>query len=83
MASPALRLPEPFSADQPVAVSAGSVVASIGLTWAVPGAAFAVPGLLLIVIVMAQAAGGLVWLPVVRRRIGSWGPRRASDAKKD
>jgi hypothetical protein len=66
------------SGAEPVAVSAGSVVASIGLTWAVPGAAFAVPGLLLIVIVLAQAAGGLVWLPVVRRRIGSWGPRRGS-----
>jgi hypothetical protein len=63
---------------EPVAISAGSVVASIGLTWAVPGAAFAVPGLLLIVIVLAQAAGGLVWLPLVRRRIGSWGPRRGS-----
>jgi len=49
---------------------------TLGVAWAVPTMAFGVPGLLLIVILLAQATGGLVWLPVVRRRIGAWGPRR-------
>ena len=46
------------------------------LTWAVPGLVVAVPGLLLVVAVLAQALGGAVWLPVIRRRIGAFGLRR-------
>lgn len=50
------------------------------LTWAVPSLVLAVPGLLLVLAVMAQAVGGVLWLPVIRRRIGSFGlasrPRR-------
>jgi hypothetical protein len=42
-------------------------------TWAVPGLALAVPGLLLVLAVLAQAVGGVLWLPVIRRRIGSFG----------
>lgn len=44
-------------------------------TWAVPSLVLAVPGLLLVLAVMAQAAGGVLWLPVIRRRIGGFGPR--------
>ena len=33
----------------------------------------AVPGLLLVLAVLAQAVGGVLWLPVIRRRIGSFG----------
>jgi hypothetical protein len=43
------------------------------LTWAVPGLVLAVPGLLLVFAVLAQAMGGVLWLPVIRRRIGAFG----------
>jgi hypothetical protein len=43
------------------------------LTWAVPGLVLAVPGLLLVLAVLAQAVGGVLWLPVIRRRIGTFG----------
>ena len=59
----------------PIDVSIGPVTLSGGLFWTVPTIALGVPGLLLVLILLAQAAGGLVWLPVVRRRIGRWGPR--------
>jgi hypothetical protein len=45
------------------------------LTWAVPSLVLAVPGLLLVLAVMAQAVGGVLWLPVIRRRIGGFGLR--------
>jgi hypothetical protein len=32
-----------------------------------------VPGLLLALAVMAQAVGGVLWVPVIRRRIGGFG----------
>jgi hypothetical protein len=41
--------------------------------WAVPGVILTGPGLLLIVLILAQAAGALAWLPIVRRRIGAFG----------
>jgi hypothetical protein len=47
------------------------------LTWAVPGVVLAVPGLLLILAVLAQVLGGALWIPVARRRIGSFGLKRA------
>jgi hypothetical protein len=34
-----------------------------------------VPGLLLVLAVIAQAVGGVLWLPVIRRRIGGFGLR--------
>jgi hypothetical protein len=51
------------------------------LTWAVPGLVLSVPGLLLILLIVAQSAGGLTWLPIVRRSIGSYSRRwrRATD----
>jgi hypothetical protein len=41
--------------------------------WAVPALALTVPGLLVVLVVVAQIVGGIAWLPVARRRIGSFG----------
>jgi hypothetical protein len=46
------------------------------IEWAVPALALTVPGLLLLLAVLAQAAGGLLWLPMVRRWLGGFGLRR-------
>jgi hypothetical protein len=51
------------------------------LLWAVPGLALSVPGLLVVLAVVGQAASGLVWLPIVRRRIGSFGLHGTSRAR--
>jgi hypothetical protein len=51
-----------------------AAVGTLGnLSWAVPSLVLAVPGLLLVLAVLAQAVGGVLWLPVIRRRIGSFG----------
>jgi hypothetical protein len=39
----------------------------------VPGFLGAASGLLIILLMLAQALGALAWLPVVRRRVGSFG----------
>ena len=53
-----------------------AAIESLGsLTWAVPSLVLAVPGLLLVLAVIAQAVGGVLWLPVIRRRIGGFGLR--------
>jgi hypothetical protein len=55
-----------------------SAMASLdGIVWAVPSLVLTVPGLLLVLAVLAQAAAGAAWLPVVRRKVGSFfqGPR--------
>ncbi len=45
-----------------------------GFAWAVPGLVLSVPGLLIVLAVIAvQAIGAGAWLPIVRRRIGSFG----------
>jgi hypothetical protein len=44
--------------------------------WAVPSLVLSVPGLLLIVAVLAQVVGGAIWLPFVRRSLGSFGVGR-------
>ena len=54
--------------------------ASIGLfggveIWAVPAATIAVPGLLVLIWVVLQTAGAVVWIPAVRRLRGEDGPR--------
>jgi hypothetical protein len=48
-----------------------------GIVWAVPSLVLTVPGLLLVLAVLAQIAAGGAWLPVVRRKVGSFlqGPR--------
>ena len=43
--------------------------------WAVPGVVLSVPGLVLVLAILAQAMGALAWLPLVRRRIGAFGFR--------
>jgi hypothetical protein len=54
-----------------------AAIESLGtLSWAVPSLVLAVPGLLLVLAVLAQAVGGVLWLPVIRRRIGSFGVGR-------
>ena len=37
------------------------------IAWAVPAVVFGVPGLLLLIALVAQAVGGLAMVPVVRR----------------
>jgi hypothetical protein len=53
-------------------VSLGPVDMDLGLSLelAVPGVALVVPGLLLILAVIAQSLGALAWLPFVRRSLG-------------
>jgi hypothetical protein len=46
------------------------------LDWDVPALVLTVPGLLLVLAVLAQMAGGLIWLPLVRRWLGGLGVRR-------
>ena len=43
--------------------------------WVVPGLVLTLPGLLLLIAVGIQALGAMAWLPLVRRRIGGFGPR--------
>ncbi len=62
-------------ADQPLVDMTTAVFAPFGesLDWAVPGLVFSVPGLLLIAAVFVQMIGAVAWLPVVRRKMGSFG----------
>ena len=46
------------------------------IDWAVPSLVLSVPGLLLVLAVAAQAVGGVVWIPLVRRWLGAFGVRR-------
>jgi hypothetical protein len=45
-----------------------------GFEWAIPALVLTVPGILLILALMAQAIMGMLWLPVMRRWLG--GDRR-------
>jgi hypothetical protein len=45
------------------------------LVWAVPSLVLTVPGLLLLLAIVAQIAGAAAWLPVVRRKLGAFGLR--------
>jgi hypothetical protein len=62
-------------ADVPVDLAFAAAGSTLGLTWIVPSLTLAVPGLLLVLVVVIQATVGFVWVPVVRRRIGSFGLR--------
>jgi hypothetical protein len=47
--------------------------------WAVPTLVLSVPGLLLLLAILAQLVGGVLWLPIARRWLGGFGlPRRGS-----
>jgi len=50
--------------------------------WAVPALVLSVPGLLLLLAVLAQAAGALLWVPVARRWLGGFGLRRRRAAER-
>ena len=57
----------------PFDLVSGGLAAFDNLDWAVPALALTVPGLLLMLAVLAQLSVGAVWLPVVRRWLGSFG----------
>jgi hypothetical protein len=60
---------------------AAAALAGFGsILWAVPSLILSVPGLLLVIAILAQAAGGLAWLPVVRRKVGGFGLRGTGQA---
>jgi hypothetical protein len=50
------------------------------IEWAVPSLVLTVPGLLLILAVLAQAVVGTLWIPVIRRWLGTFGVRRHRSA---
>src|SRR5439155_19783592 len=54
-----------------------------GIDWAVPALALTVPGVLLILAILAQTVVGAVWLPFVRRWLGAFGVRRRKAEAKD
>jgi hypothetical protein len=49
-----------------------------GFEWAVPSLVLTVPGALVLLIILIQAAGGIVWLPLLRRFRDEHRPPRAS-----
>jgi hypothetical protein len=46
------------------------------LTWAVPSLVMSVPGLLIVLVMLAQIGGAAAWLPIVRRTLGAFGVGR-------
>lgn len=69
--------------ELPIANLASSTLGLFGkaFDWLVPGALVSVPGLLLVVAVLAQMFGALAWLPLVRRKIGGFGFGSAVEAR--
>jgi outer membrane biosynthesis protein TonB len=60
----------------PFGVTDVGLVAFDGLDWAVPTLTVTVSGLLLMLAVLAQLSTGAIWLPIVRRWLGSFGVGR-------
>ncbi len=58
--------------------SLSTVLAGFGglLQWAVPSLVLSLPGLLLVLAILAQVAGGAAWVPIVRRALGGSGVNR-------
>jgi hypothetical protein len=54
-----------------------------GIDWAVPALALTVPGILLILAILAQTVVGAIWLPFVRRWLGAFGMRRRKAEARD
>ena len=50
---------------------------STGFEWAVPALVLTVPGILIVIAVLAQLLVGLAWLPVTRRWLGGDQRRRS------
>lgn len=61
------------SVDLGGAQLAAAVIGSLGVfKWIVPGALATLPGLLIVLLtIAAQTTGGLLWIPLVRRKLGS------------
>jgi Bacterial Ig domain len=78
--------PSPPEAPFVVGVTGGSVLDPLGdmdvagfggfIDWAVPALVLSVPGLLLVLAVLAQTVGAVLWVPLVRRWLGGFGVRR-------
>ncbi|MEZ0240094.1 MAG: hypothetical protein ACAH65_04790 [Chloroflexota bacterium] len=66
----------------PVGGIGGLVAGALGalpgglLAWSYPALVMTVPGILLLLVIGAQALGAFAWLPVVRRRLGGFGAVR-------
>lgn len=74
--------PGSLSADAAGVDVAATMLGHFGpAAWLVPGLAFSVPWLVVILTILAQVAGGLAWLPIVRRKIGAFGLRSESPAR--
>jgi hypothetical protein len=54
-----------------------------GFDWAVPALALTVPGILLILAILAQSVVGALWLPFIRRWLGAFGVRRRKEQARD
>ncbi|HET9498043.1 MAG TPA: hypothetical protein VFP83_06930 [Candidatus Limnocylindria bacterium] len=69
----------PFSDGQTSSFGIGTEVFALldgPLLWFIPGAAVAVPGLLVVLFIALQALGALAWVPAVRRMSGDPVPIR-------
>ncbi|MBI3750789.1 MAG: hypothetical protein HY263_03910 [Chloroflexi bacterium] len=56
-----------------------------GLTlfvWAVPAVAFSVPGLIVLLAVLVQVGTGFAWIPLIRQKIGAFGPAPRPDGTR-
>ncbi len=53
----------------PIALAALSLLGN-EFVWFVPGVALGVPGVLLVLLLLVQAIGGAVWVPITRRLLG-------------
>jgi hypothetical protein len=53
-------------------------VDGFGFDWAVPTLVLAGPGLLLMLAILAQGIGMVLWLPIVRRWRRGYGSRRSA-----
>jgi hypothetical protein len=51
--------------------------------WTVPAVALSVPGLLLLLVVALQLAGGAAWLPIARRWLSKMAPQRRTSVAPD
>ena len=63
--------------DGPLGLANAALGKLNGIVWAVPSLALAVPGVLLLLAILAQVAAGAAWVPIVRRKLGS--TRTAAD----
>ena len=74
-AEPPFTLPAADGGDQLEFDTGGLTFA--GFEWAVPALVLTVPGILIVIAVLAQTLIGLAWLPIVRRWLGGDEHRRS------